>query len=269
VPRSGLAQVFALSALLAGACAPTTHVVRSRPREPFDVVVIPGCPSEMDGTPSYCQMGRAAQAALLWKDGWTRFFIVSGSDVHSPYVEAEAISQLMSSLGVPADRVFLERDALHTDENVYYSMLLAERLGLSSVAVASSEGAAEWMCEVMASWGHTCGAIGTNVGELSAYLPLHESELRRLRATRVQFWVDLPEREADIAKRNGVARPPSFLLYPFYRRIGQLHRPIAPAHPAPLTWRAREAELAGGDAGRESEVVRPESTGARTDGDTP
>jgi hypothetical protein len=229
-------------ALVVG-CASTKYVASHPPPAPFDAVIVPGCPSEEDGSPSRCQIGRAGQAALLWRDGWTRNFIVSGSDVHTPYVEAEALAQAMTALGIPPARILLERDALHTDENVYYSVLLARRRGLSRVAVTSYGSAASWMCEVMVQWGHACSAIGMNEDALSLLLPPYDATLRALRAPRVQEWEPLAPRSDRIARANGYSRPPSWVLYPLYGWLGPSHRPIAPAHPDPITWEQRLAEL--------------------------
>src|SRR6202042_2960663 len=112
-----------------------------------------------DGSPSRCQVGRAGQAALLWREHWARHFIVSGSDVHTPYVEAEAIAQAMTVLGVPPERIVLERDALHSDENVYYAILVAKKRGFDRLAVASNGPIANGLCAIMVQWGHACSAI--------------------------------------------------------------------------------------------------------------
>lgn len=223
------------------ACGPSKYLVTERPSVPFDAIIVPGCPSQADGSPSFCQLGRAGEAALLWQRGWTTHFIVSGSAVHSPYVEAEAIAQEMTVLGVPPDRIVLERDALHTDENVYYSMRIADELGFETLAVASNEPIGSWMCDLMTKWGHACSSIDMDTSALRKFMPPHQSELRALRARRVANWEPLDRREARIAKITGHARPPSFLYYPLYGWLGR--KPIAPEHPRAITWEERAAEL--------------------------
>jgi hypothetical protein len=227
----------------AGLGCSSKYLVSKPPADPFDAVVVPGCPSEDDGSPSRCQMGRAGHAALLWRDGWTRNFIVSGSDVHTPYVEAEAIAQAMTLLGVPPERIVLERDALHSDENVYYSILLAKKRGFARIAIASNGAIASLLCKMMVQWGYPCAAIGMDTDALEHFLPPREASLRALRAPRVVNWEHLSDREARIAKVNGYGRPPSYLLYPFYGWLGPSHRPIAPAHPDSITWAERLEEL--------------------------
>jgi hypothetical protein len=227
------------TALGLGEAGCTEYVVDRRPETPFDAVVVPGCPSRDDGTPSRCQLGRAGQAALLWRDGWTRNFIVSGSDVHTPYVEAEAIAQAMTVLGVPPERIVLERDALHSDENVYYATLIAKKRGYARIAVASNGAFASLLCKMMVVWDYPCAAIQMDTDALKKFLPPYEARLRALRTTRSDPWEKLGPREDRIANANGYGRPPSFVLYPLYRWLAHSHRPIAPEHPDAVTWAER------------------------------
>jgi len=239
--RAGAARVvgLALAAWLLAGCALSRYQVTHVPAEPYDAVIVPGCPSEEDGALSYCQIGRAGQAALLWQGAWTRNFIVSGSDVHTPYVEAEAIAQAMTTLGVPPERIVLERDALHSDENVYYSALLATRLGFQRLAIASNGAIASWLCGLLVEEGRSCAALPMDLGALNAYLPAHDAALRALRAHRVDPWEPLPARADRIARASGHGRPPSFVFYPLHGWLGSSHVPIAPAHPMPITWAER------------------------------
>ena len=227
---------FALAFAALG-CDPTIYLIREPPKQPYDAVVVLGCPSEADGAPSRCTLGRAGQAALLWKHGYTKSFIVSGAAVHSPYVEAEAIAQAMEALDFPADRIWLEPNALHTDENVYYSMMLAEDLGLANLAIASHGAHAAWACSLMVRWGHDCGAFAMDEGELEAFLPPREASLRALRARKVEGWVPLEAREAQIARATGRSRPPSYLLYPMLG-MGVAYTPRKVGARTPTTWAA-------------------------------
>lgn len=237
--------LFVLSLLAAVAllgCDPTIHLIREAPKQPYDAVVVLGCPSEADGAPSRCTLGRAGQAALLWKHGYTKSFIVSGAAVHTPYVEAEAIAQAMEALEVPADRIYLEPDANHTDENVYYSMKVAEALGLSRLAISSHGAHAAWACSLMVRWGRPCGAFAMDEDELRQFLPPRESALRALRAPKVDGWLPLDEREERIRLATGFSRPPSYLLYPMLG-LGIAWKPRAIAASSPMTWSDRRAAL--------------------------
>jgi hypothetical protein len=118
------AAPLALALAVAG-CGVARLEQRDPPARPFDAVIVPGCPSEDDGSLSRCQMARALWAARLWDLGWARNFITSGAAVHSPYVEADALAAALAALGVPADHIYVEPNALHTDEIVYYSLRIA------------------------------------------------------------------------------------------------------------------------------------------------
>lgn len=238
----GALFVLSLCALVLAGCDPTIYLIREAPKQPYDAVVVLGCPSEADGSPSRCTLGRAGQAALLWKHGYTKSFIVSGGAVHTPYVEAEAIAQAMTALDVPADRIYLEPDANHTDENVYYSMKVADALGQSRLAIASHGAHAAWACSLMVRWGRACGAFAMDEDELGAFLPPREQQLRALRARKVDGWLPLDEREARIREATGFSRPPSYLLYPMLG-LGIEWKPRAIVAASPMTWSDRRAAL--------------------------
>jgi len=222
--------------LVVAGCA-AHYEVRPTATTRFDAVIIPGCPSEDDGSLSPCQMSRAAWAAILWQRGLAGAFITSGAAVHSRYVEADAIAAGMVALGVPADRIWLEEDALHTDENMYFSLRIARALGFHSIAVASQKGHAAWSCRMLEDWGQTaCGAFSVDMDAVLALHPL--ARLSAVRTAAVAGWQPLAERERALARRSGRHRPPSYLLYPmlgWLRINGERWIPYAPAGPPRVT----------------------------------
>ncbi len=226
-----------LAPLFATGCADAL-LEHGPPAKPHDAVIVLGCPAEEDGSLSRCQLGRAGHAYSIWKKGWAKAFIVSGAAVHSPYVEAEAMAMAMALLGVPADKIWLETDALHTDENVYYSMKLARKLGFEDLAIASNGGHAAFACKMMLNWGHPCVGMALDVQELETFMPARFAELHALRARRVEAWMDLDEREERTYQDTGRSRLPSFVLYPLMA-AGSGYLPIAPEHVVPTTWADR------------------------------
>ncbi len=221
------------------------YEVRADGHARYDAVIIPGCPSEDDGSLSRCQMSRAAWAAVLWQRGVTGAFITSGGAVHSRYVEADAIAAGIGALGVPPDRIFVERNALHTDENMYYSLRIARARGWTRLAVASQKGHAAWSCRMLEDWGaRDCGAFSVDMDAVRATHPLER--LRSVRTEAAPDYVPLVERERAIALASGRHRPPSYLLYPFIgwlRMNGERWIPWAPPGPPPVaTWAERTAQ---------------------------
>jgi hypothetical protein len=223
---------FVAALLVSGAACGTGRLEqRQPPAAPFDAVVVPGCPSEADGALSRCQMARALWAARLWDLGWAHHFIVSGAAVHSPYVEAEALAEALAALGVPSERIYLEPNALHTDENMYYSLQIARALGFARVAVAGD--GARWDCRMLLDWGQPCRAFSTDLDWVRARHRAVAGMLERVRTPPVARFVPLDEREREIARLTGRHRPPSYLLY---LSLGLLRlngeRWIPPAAPA-------------------------------------
>lgn len=219
--------------------------VRDPPAEPFDAIIIPGCPSAADGSLTRCQSRRAMWAAILWQRGYARNFITSGGAVLSPYIEADAIAAAMTALGVPAERIYLDPHALHTDENIYNAWQIARQNGWSRLAVASDRGQALGACEMLEEWHKSCGAFSMDYGLVEQRLQA-APQLQGVRPEKVPAgsFIPLKQREAERARRLGRrARPPSILLYPLMllrKALGwSTWQPFArPDEPA-LTWAAR------------------------------
>jgi hypothetical protein len=106
---------------------------------PHDVIIVLGCPSQGDGTPSDCQMLRADIAAALYKKGLGPHIITSGGAVQNRFVEAEALRDLLIARGIPEDVIHLEPRAEHTDENIYYSTKLMATAGWNDALVVSDD----------------------------------------------------------------------------------------------------------------------------------
>jgi hypothetical protein len=241
-----LGRLLPLLTTCALGCAVGKLEVRGAPPRAYDAVIVPGCPSQADGSLSRCQISRAAWAALLWERGWAQHFITSGAAVHSPHVEAEALAAAMTALGVPPDRIYLEPNALHTDENMYFSLQIARALGFRTLAVASQRGHAAWGCRMLVDWGQPCGAISVDLPAAKERHRAAEPALAQVRTPPVDRWLALDERERQIAVASGrPRRPPSFLLYPWLgwlRLSGEVWTPHAPNQPPLLTWASRTAD---------------------------
>ncbi len=238
----------ALAILASLGCGAGGLELRGPPSAAFDVVVVPGCPSREDGRPSRCQLARALWAAVLWERGWAKEFITSGADVYTPHVEAEALAQIMATLGVPAEHIHLERNAFHTDENMYFSLRIARGLGAHTIAIASTRGHAVWACRMMIDWGQACRALPVDLDAVAARHHAAPSGLiEGLHAPATVAWVPYRERERAIALHTGRHRPPSWMLYPLLglmRVSGERWVPIVHGEAASITWAERSREIA-------------------------
>ncbi len=102
-----------------------------------DVVIVLGCPSNDDGTPSSCQTSRADIAIGLAHAGYGSRFITSGAAVHNAFVEADALKSLLVARGVASDDVTVENRAQHTDENLYFATKIMQARSWMTALVVS------------------------------------------------------------------------------------------------------------------------------------
>lgn len=103
---------------------------------PFDAVIIPGVPFNGENWDTVMK-ARVLWSYILYKNGYARNIIYSGSAVYTPYYEAKIMGLYGQALGIPAKNMFYDTLAKHSTENVYYSYLLAKQLGFKSVALAT------------------------------------------------------------------------------------------------------------------------------------
>ena len=182
---------------------------------PADVAIVPGCPTAEDGTISHCQQRRVACVSRLWNEGRVSHVITSGAAVYNQYVEADVMADALVALGIPADRVLRERNALHTDENIAWSLAIAEQHGFDDIVVATDIGQAQQGCALVRAWSSArCAAEAVDYRVVRLDLLTGAFGLPDLRATPTSNWVPLEEREQRIADETGTrARRSSFLLY--------------------------------------------------------
>lgn len=106
-----------------------------KPEMPFDAVIVPGVP--FDTAWSNIMRARVLWSYHLYKNGYTKNIIFSGSAVYSPFIESRIMAEYAKELGVPEAHIFTEERAEHSTENVFYSYYMAKDLGFEHVAVAT------------------------------------------------------------------------------------------------------------------------------------
>lgn len=104
--------------------------------KPFDAIVVPGVPLEKDKWSDVMKL-RVFWSHYLWKEGIAKNVIFSGSAVYTPYVEAEIMAAYARKLGIPEENIYLELQAEHSTENIFYGNQLAQKLGFNKVALAT------------------------------------------------------------------------------------------------------------------------------------
>lgn len=103
---------------------------------PYDVVIVPGFPSD-SGKINGVLAERILWGDYLYRKGFAKHIIFSGSAVYSPFVESKIMRLYAIQLGVKPEDIFVETKAEHTTENIYYSYKLAESMGFTKIAFAS------------------------------------------------------------------------------------------------------------------------------------
>lgn len=111
---------------------------------PYDVIIVPGFPSD-SGKINGILAERLNWANFLYKNGYTKRIIFSGSAVYTPYVEAEIMRLYAMQLGIKSEDIFVETKAEHTTENLYYSCRMAEELGFKTIAFATQPAQSSFM----------------------------------------------------------------------------------------------------------------------------
>lgn len=104
--------------------------------QPVDVIIVPGV--QYNGLKwNMVMKWRVYWSVYLYKSGFAKNIIYSGSAVYSPYTEAAIMALYAEKMGVPKEHIFLEIKAEHTTENLYYGYQLAKEKGFETVAMAT------------------------------------------------------------------------------------------------------------------------------------
>ncbi len=102
----------------------------------YDAIIVPGVPLE-NGVWSDVMKARVYWSVYLYKKGIAKNIIYSGSAVYTPYIEAQVMALYAEKLGVPKENIFIEKEAEHSTENLFYSYKLSQNLGFNNVALSS------------------------------------------------------------------------------------------------------------------------------------
>ena len=133
-----ISSIFLLSGCSLFRPSPERLFKRALKNEPFDVIIVPGCP--YDGKDwSLPMKGRVIWASYLINKGIAKNVIFSGGSVYTPYVEAKIMALYAEQLGVSPDKILIEDKAEHTTENIYNSYWIAKSKGFKKIAVASDQ----------------------------------------------------------------------------------------------------------------------------------
>lgn len=108
----------------------------TQPR-PSDVAVVLGNRVERSGTPSPHLRLRLDRALDLYQDGTTRYIIVSGGLGREGFEEAEVMREYLIQRGVPAGKIFTDRDGDDTYESARSAKAIMDAHGFTSAVIVS------------------------------------------------------------------------------------------------------------------------------------
>ena len=112
------------------------HYDKNLKLAPYDAIIVPGIPF-LNGKWDTIMKGRVLWSVYLYKQGITQNVIYSGSSVYSPFIEGKIMAMYAEKLGVKRENIFVEPQAEHSTENVYYGYRVAEKHGFKKVALAT------------------------------------------------------------------------------------------------------------------------------------
>lgn len=115
---------------------PSCFYKKALEQAPYDAVIIPGFPHIKDSMTIVVQ-NRVTWAWYLYSKGIVKNVIFSGGAVYSPYKEAEIMAMYAQQLGISKEHIFIETQAEHSTENLYYSYKIAKDHNFNRVAVAT------------------------------------------------------------------------------------------------------------------------------------
>jgi len=103
-----------------------------------DTIIVLGCPTKADGSPTPEQRERVLEGVREFKKGVSDHIIMTGAAAHNQFVEAHSMALLAEANGVPASAVIEENQAQNTVQNIYYSEKIMEKNGWHTTEVISS-----------------------------------------------------------------------------------------------------------------------------------
>lgn len=111
---------------------------KEKVNDTYDVIIVPGVPYQ-DPSLKLVLKARILWAKYLFQTKMTKNIIFSGSSVYTPYIESQIMRIYADSLGIPNGNTFAETQAEHSTENIFYSVLMARKLGFKKIAVATDQ----------------------------------------------------------------------------------------------------------------------------------
>lgn len=161
-------------------------------KEPYDAVIVPGFPYNGQNWDRVLKM-RIHWANYLYKKGYTKNVIFSGSAVATKYIESKVMAEYAAALGIPRKNIYTEENAEHSTENVYNSYRMAKGLGFKKLALATDPVQTSYMRKFMKKYELPIGLLPTVIDTLKT-MDLYEPRINPDKSIRGNF-IKLSARE--------------------------------------------------------------------------
>lgn len=175
---------------------------RAQKMAPYDAIIVPGVPYDSSiGKWSDVMKIRVYWSHYLYTHGIAKNIIYSGSAVYTPFVEGKIMAMYAEQLGIPKENIFIDSNAEHSTENLYYSYYLAQKQGFTKIAVATDPFQAYMLRKFPKKVSITMDFIPIVFKTLGA-LELKDLEID-CQSARMCDFVALPERESFWKRMQG------------------------------------------------------------------
>jgi uncharacterized SAM-binding protein YcdF (DUF218 family) len=167
---------------------------------PYDAIIVPGVPFDGEHW-SRTMQARVHWSVYLYKKGYAKNIIYSGSAVYTKYEEAKIMALYAEQLGVPKHHIFLDPRAEHSTENVYYSYRVAKAQGFSKLALATDPFQSRSLRKFIKKFDFPIKSVPI-VFDTLKILDVHEPKIDPTPAIRANF-VSIVERESKMKRLRG------------------------------------------------------------------
>ncbi|WP_439557014.1 YdcF family protein [Dyadobacter sp.] len=153
--------------------------------QPYDAIIVPGYPFNGQKWDMILQL-RIHWAHYLYKQGYTKNIIFSGSAVATEYIESRVMANYAEALGVPRENLFTEERAQHSTENIYYSYRLAKDNGFEKIALSTDPIQTSYMRRFIKRFELPVGLLPTVIDTIKV-LNLYEPKINLENTTKENF----------------------------------------------------------------------------------
>jgi hypothetical protein len=130
-----VASMFFQSCFFMGG-SPAARLRKAKEAGPIDVAIVPGLPL-YHGRWDTLLKARILWSEFLYRKGYVRNILYSGSAVYTPWIESTSMALIASQLGIAKDHFLIDTLAEHSTENLYFGYQLAREKGFKTIAVAT------------------------------------------------------------------------------------------------------------------------------------